>query len=174
MATTCELIAKNVLTSTATDIDFTSIPATYDDLWLLVSARTDNAGQIYGSKRIRVGNGSIDTGNNYSWRYLEGNGASATSGATSNTSFLFTGGATGATATANTFSSMELYIPNYAGSANKSMSLTMVQETNGSTAYMEAVAGIWSSGSAITHLRIYTLENFVSGTSAYLYGITKA
>lgn len=170
MATTCKLIAKNVLTSTATDIDFTSIPATYDDLLIVASTRTDNSGQTYGTQRLRL---NSDTGSNYSYRFLEGNGAAATSG-NSSTSFVFLGAAAGATATSSTFASLEIYIPNYAGSTNKSMSITNCHETNATTAYIDAVAALWSNTNAITAVKIYTPENFQSGSSFFLYGITKA
>ena len=44
MATTCKLIAKTTLGSDAAEIDFTSIPATYTDLYLVTSIRgTRNA-----------------------------------------------------------------------------------------------------------------------------------
>lgn len=170
MATTCELIAKNVLSSTATDIDFTSIPGTYTDLLLVASTRTDLSGQIYGTQRLRI-NG--DTGSNYSYRFLEGNGANVSSG-NSTTSYIFLGVATGATATASTFASLEIYIPNYAGSTNKSLSVSNTHETNGTTAYIDAIAGLWSSTNAITSLKVYSTENFQSGSSFFLYGITRS
>jgi hypothetical protein len=69
-----------------------------------------------------------------------------------------------------------MYVPNYAGSTNKSMSSTGVQETNASGADMGAAASLWSSTDAITQIQILPLTgpNFVSGSSFYLYGITKA
>ena len=172
MATTCELIAKNVLTGTAADVTFSTIPATYDDLWLVCSIRSNRAA-LEAAMGLRV-NG--DTGNNYSWRRLQGSGSAASSSSGSSQSDIFIGAAAANTSTADTFSSLEIYIPNYAGSTNKSVSSTNCHETNGSQAFITAVAGLWSSGSAITSVTVRDADsaNFIADSSFYLYGIKKA
>lgn len=172
MATTCKLIAKTTLGSSAANIEFTSIPSTYTDLLLVCSVRSDRASNAVDNVKIRFNGAAND--NNLSVRYLYGDGASATSFTLS--SFAYIGNAPASTATSNTFSSNECYIPNYAGSTNKSFSATGVQETNGTTAYIDAIAGLWSDTSAITAVRIFPANgsNFVTNSSAFLYGITKA
>jgi hypothetical protein len=168
MATTCKLIAKATLGSDAAEIDFTSIPATYTDLLLVASLRSaDTDGDDDAGLKINA----VST--NRSYRILRGNGAAA---ASFNNTTDFIGTMPAATSTADSFSSFEIYIPNYAGSTNKSLSATAVQETNGTTAYMFAFAGLWSSTSAITQLTLYSRSalNLKTGSSAFLYGITKA
>lgn len=171
MATTYELIAKTTLGSAAANIEFTSIPGTYTDLYLVTSLRSAKATDTWDGSRIRL-NGV--TTSSYSYRSLSGNGSAASSLSGSTTS-IFYGYTTSAGATASTFSSGEVYIPNYAGSTNKSLSTTQVHETNASTAYIEALAALFSSTNAITSITIYADGgNLVAGSSAFLYGITKA
>ena len=165
MATTCKLIQKIVLGSNAADITFSDIPSTYTDLYIVASARTtrNDAGVL----ALRF-NGST-TG--YSNRFLEGNGSSAASYTDTDAIIVC-----GATSTSNTFGSVEIYIPNYAGSTNKSASITSVQETNASGAFIRAHAFLWSNTAAITSVKIQdnTSTNIVSGSAFFLYGITKA
>lgn len=173
MATTYELIASQTLASAAASIDFTSIPGTFDDLLLVCSLRGSRTDITFDQQRIRL-NG--DTGSNYSTRFLYGNGSTAVSSAdASNSAGLYVGYHPSSTATANTFGNSEVYIPNYAGSTNKTANITAIHETNASTAYAWVSADIWASASAITSMSIYTGSgNLVAGSSAYLYGITRA
>ncbi len=77
---------------------------------------------------------------------------------------------------ASTFASTEVYIPNYAGSTNKSYAVDQVQETNGTTAYMNLLAGLWSNTAAITSIKIEgrdTTITMVQHSTATLYGISR-
>lgn len=174
METTCKLIAKNVLGSDTATVTFSSIPGTgYTDLMLLCSSRTDRGNN--GDAIVLQFN--ADTGNNYSTRTLYGTGSSAVSATyTSQSGIYLVQAATGNNDTASTFGNSEAYIPNYAGSTNKSVSHTGVTENNATAAYMSADAGLWSSTAAITSLLVkpFNGTNFKSGSSFYLYGITKA
>jgi hypothetical protein len=157
----------------AASIDFTNIPTTYTDLCLKLSARTNNTGV-----RVRF-NG--DTGTNYSWRRLNGNGAAAfsdsntTYGSPYNTFVYWSMHSTTAD-TANTFGNGEMYIPNAFGSTYKSVSADSVQETNASTAYMAMQSGLWSSTTAINQITLTpdtaTSPLFQQYSSASLYGIS--
>ena len=177
MATTCKLIAKQTLTGTASSISFANIPGTYTDLLLVFSGRTDYSGGLNGGVQdivVRVNN---DSGNNYSFRVLYGQTSTAGSFSGSSVSSVHFGNAPTANSTASTFCSNELYIPNYAGSTNKSMSLTAVRENNSTFGDVRAIAGLWSSTAAITRVDVitdYPSGSLVSGSSAFLYGITKA
>jgi hypothetical protein len=164
MATTYTLISKNVLSSNSTSISFTSIPNTYTDLLVKVSARSDIS-EIYGNALLRF-NGSSS---NYSIKALQGSGSGASSYSTTQIEFMQVGNS----ATSNTFGSAEIYIPNYAGSNYKSVSLDSVGENNATTAYARLTAGLWSDTSAITSINITPLDttNWLSGSSFYLYGI---
>jgi hypothetical protein len=168
-----KLIAKNVLGSSASNVEFTSIPGTgYTDLLLVISARSDRSG--FDSDLIEMTFNSSTTG--YSWRQLYGNGSSAASYSYT-TAYVSGGRCTGAASTSSTFGNSECYIPNYAGSTNKSISMTGVGETNATTAGMDAVAGLWSNTAAITSIKLTASGSgvtFASGSSFFLFGISKA
>jgi hypothetical protein len=153
----------------ASNIEFTGIPATYTDLMILVSSRTANVSLVDG---LIVTPNSATSG--FSWRRLAGDGASAFSG--SGTSALEVALINGANNTASTFANSAVYIPNYAGSNNKSFSTDSVGETNGSSVYMGFYATLWSNTAAITSLKLTTGSgtNFVQYSTATLYGISKS
>jgi hypothetical protein len=75
--------------------------------------------------------------------------------------------------TASSFSSGEIYIPNYAGSTNKSYSIDSVTEQNATGALAELIAGLWSQTAAITQITLSS-SNFQQYSTAYLYGVSNA
>jgi hypothetical protein len=150
-----------------TNIDFTSIPATYTDLLLKLSGRSSRSGTEMEEFRLTFnGNGS-----NYSERQLRGNGTTAVVQAFSGASIQQLG-QPAATASASVFGNWDIYIPNYAGSNNKSHLLDGVTENNASAAYAYLEAGLWADTAAITSIRI-TAGSYlaVEHTTATLYGI---
>jgi hypothetical protein len=165
MANTYTLIASNTVGSGgASSIDFTSIPSTYTDLCLKVSTRQSSA-TIDGILYISF-NGSTSSFTN---KYLEGLGSgSPSSGALAR----FSGVSTGASATSNTFANNDIYIPNYAGSNNKSFSSDAVTENNATAADAYLLANLWSNTAAINQITLTPLSGtFVQYSTAYLYGI---
>ena len=169
MATTYTLISSvTVGSGGASTMDFTSIPSTYTDLCVKVSARgTGSYDEMY------VGISFNGSTSNLTSRVLYGSGASA--GSFSDTKIY--GPVSANNTTANTFGSWECYVPNYAGSTNKSVSLDSVAETNGTSIDSYLTAGLWSNTAAITSISLYdafTLNNFAQYSTAYLYGISNA
>ena len=169
MATTMKLIAKNVLGSDTASVTFSSIVGTYTDLLLVISARTDRASD---SDPVKIQFNATGSDTNHSCRVLQGSGTDAVSATESR---INAGIVAGNNATANTFGIAEAYIPNYAGSTKKSVSAGGAGENNG-TAFMNVVAGLWDSTSAITEIKVLPVfgTNLKSGSSFFLYGITKA
>lgn len=158
------------------NITFSAIPQTYTDLLIKYSLRNSS-----GSIDAQLFYFNNDTNPNYSMRILIGDGSNAP-GSFTNTSYLsqynnwsiFFINPSGATA--NTFSTTDVYIPNYSSSTvNKSVSTDNVTENNGTTAYQSIGAGIWKSNSPITSITITSPlgGTFVQNSSATLYGITK-
>ena len=172
MPATYTLISSNVLSSSAASITFSSIPATYTDLVLRISSRI-SVGAIDWPLSLRF-NG--DTASNYSNTNLYWSGPS--SGRFSNqTSATRVLGSTGSNATANTFGSIEIYIPSYTVSQNKPFGSFGAPETNGTTFDdgTQAYAGLWRNTAAITSILVsQDGSGFVSGSSFYLYGISNA
>ena len=169
MANTFELIASSTVGSGgAASIDFTSIPSTYTDLDIYLSARQSRS-ELVSNTRIEFNGSSA----NLSCRYLQGTGSAAVS--SSSASYLFAASPAN-TATANTFGNSFIYIPNYAGSTYKSVSWDAVTETNATGAEAYLVAGLWSNTAAITSVKLLSLssDNFMQYSTAYLYGVKNA
>jgi hypothetical protein len=167
MANTYTLIEAQTLASSAASVTFSSIPATYTDLVLRVSARTSTAGISDVSPFVTNVGGTA-----YSYIYLMGNGSTATS-ALSATRADFAGYSVGDTATASTFSNVEIYIPSYTAAQNKPVSVFAVNETNAATAGMRVYAELLSSTTAISSITLtgQSSSNYLTGSSFYLYGI---
>ena len=173
MANTMVAIATTTVGSGgATSIEFTSIPQTYTDLCLKFSLRNNNTGLTYDEMKLTF-NGSGGTA--YSERVLYGTGAATGSASRSSQPYNQYGIVNSDGATASTFGNGEIYIPNYAGSNNKSYSLDSVQETNATTAYIYLDAGIWASASAITQITLAPVNGstpkYMQYSTATLYGI---
>jgi hypothetical protein len=159
------LLERTELNASAASVTFANIPQTgYTDLKIVQSARISTGSQA--SSTIRF-NG-ITTG--YSSRYLLGAGSAGTASGTSTEIFVDT--PADSTYTANSFSNSEIYIPNYAGSTNKSLSVDIVNETNGTVVTQLLVAGLWSNTAAINSIQIVAgAGSFVAGSTFSLYGI---
>jgi hypothetical protein len=165
-----KLIESKTLATAAASIEFTSIPQDATDLVVLGSVRSTRTGQLLDNFNITF-NGSSS---GYSERLLYGANGSTGSLSNSGTKFIFLAYATTADSTSNTFSNFQIYIPNYAGSTNKSVSSESVTEnnaTNGGT--MGITAGLWSNTSAISSITIGSDFNLVAGTVISLYKVTK-
>lgn len=167
MATTYKLISSvTVGAGGASSITFSSIPGTYTDLCILSSVRNTSAGSA-----LNMRFNSSSTG--YSDKYLEGNGASASSGSNAGGgSYALAGDIASSSTTASTFANSMTYIPNYASSNYKSVSADAVTENNGTTAYTDLYASLWSNTSAITQIDMFPNANtFAQYSTFYLYGI---
>jgi hypothetical protein len=149
-------------------IDFTSIPATYTDFLVKVSARGTTTAALGGNYYAIALNGSATS---KTQRYLQGDGSGAGSGSSSS----FTTYMTPSDYTASSFSNAEVYVPNYAGSTNKSMSVDVVTETNATAALMAFYAQLWSNTAAITQITLTANAGlFAQYSTASLYGILKS
>jgi hypothetical protein len=177
---TMTLISSNTVGSGgATSVTFSSIPATYTDLKLVMSVRT-NIAEVRSVLGIVI-NGDT-TGANYSYRLLYGVGASTVgSAAGPGASFGYVFYVDAANATASTFGNTELYIPNYTASINKSISNDGVAESNDTTNSGIAMNNAyWNSTAAITSISLLTQTSgvasgaFVQYSTFYLYGISKS
>lgn len=149
----------------ASSVTFSGIPQTgYTDLVVKCSFRT-SADNITAELSLN----GVKT--NMTQRYLQGTGSAASSGNSTAINVL----EDPSTATASTFASADIYIPNYTSSDYKSISIDTVTEKNATDAYSRLVAGLWSSTAAITSigLNCSASGNFVQYSTFYLYGVAK-
>jgi hypothetical protein len=165
MANTYTLIASNTVGSGGVaSVTFSSIPSTYTDLLIKTTTRGASGGVGYDNMSFN------SSSSNFTIIQLQGNGANAFSAsATSGRGGTYDA----STDTASTFSSNDIYIPNYASSNYKSYSVDAVNETNATTTYATLIAGLWSSTAAITSISFSTSGsvNYVQYSTFYLYGI---
>jgi hypothetical protein len=171
---TYTLISSNVLTASAASVTFSSIPATYTDLVLRISARSSTFQQAVD---VTFNGDTPASGTSYSFVYLRGNGSAASSSLTGSTSSVnVVGGQDQSNYTANTFSNFEFYIPNYNSTSNKPVSsFTAAENNNATTWFINTVAGLYRNATALTSILLTpTSGNFASTSSFYLYGISNA
>ena len=161
---TYSTIATTTLASAAASYTFSSIPTTYTDLILVLNGSFDTFNNV----RFQVGNGSVDTGSNYSATRLLGDGSAASSDRISNT----TGGYI---ITINTNQVMGLvHFQNY---SNTTTYKTMLARGGapGTSDYVSANVNLWRSTSAINTIKIYPNSgNMNTGMTLTLYGIAAA
>ena len=162
-------IATQTVGTAAAAITFSSIPSTYTDLVLtLTPLMTSGGNGMY----IYVGNGSVDTGTNYSNTILMGNGSSANSTRASNISGISIAGWYAGISASNTL--QQVSIMNY---ANSSTYKTILSQNSDVALNAESVVGTWRSTSSINTIKLQsngTGNLFLTGTVATLYGIKAA
>jgi hypothetical protein len=170
MAATYEPIASQTLGSDTATVTFSGIPSTYTDLVLVADTKRTVAGTGGTDLNVRVGNGTADTGSNYSSTYLQGNGSSAGSGRqSSQSSFGYTGSAQ--TSAASTGISV-LHFMSY---ANTNVYKTVLVSVAVPVEFARRVVNLWRSTSAIDIIEIYGASGSIkAGSVLSLYGIKAA
>ena len=162
---TFTLIEGKTLGATTSAITFSSIPSTYTDLKMVVSARKNSSGTD--AFYVTV-NGSVSATSN---RYADGTGSSTRSG-TANTYQIL---AVGSDSAANIFGSGEMYIPNYATSFTKIIVCDSTTESTGTESYIGMNTSICSTTTAITSITLTPVGgSFVASSTFYLYGINNS
>lgn len=157
-------IYSQTLTSTATSITFSDIPTTFTDLVLAISIIPSGAGL---SPQIRV-NG--DSGSNYSYTTLYGNGTSALSarGSGNNTTYLYYANSP----TSGTTAQYNVQFQNYSNATTFKTMLHKLSVT-GIESTLQCV--LWRNTSPITSIQIFTsASSFASGSTFTIYGIKAA
>ena len=168
MAITYEPIATTTLGSAAASYTFTSIPSTFTDLVLVATGKVD----VASTTKLNVGNGSIDTGSNYSWTVLSGTGSAANSYRES--SVTFTQNERYANWDATNTSTTIIQLQNY---ANTTTYKTWLSRGNNAATGVDVIVGLWRSTSAIDQIQIgatNATRNLAAGTTITLYGIASA
>lgn len=158
-----------ITTTNVTGIEFLNIPQTFTDLVVKASIRSA------GASVDALGLVLNATYSGYSRTALWGNGSNAQSNRASYRDVMeyFNSG----DSTANVFSSVDITIPNYRSTTQKSAVIEGVSENNGTTAYTYLTAFLQNITTAITQVRLdssRTASAFAVGSTATLYGTLKA
>jgi hypothetical protein len=121
-------------------------------------------GAIY----MRVGNGSVDTGTNYSFTFLFGTGSSVTTGRASNRNEAII-----ARTTNSLIGNGITHLMNYSNTTTHKTILSRGNTANGITI---AMVNLWRSTSAINVITMLDEQggNFIAGSTFTLYGIAAA
>jgi len=163
--TTYEPIATTTL-SGVSSYTFNSISGSYTDLILIGSINgVSSAADIW----YRVGNGSVDTGSNYSWTWVSGFSSTTESSRASSNSKLYIDG-WGTIGTGNSI--LRTSINNY---SNTTTFKTLLVQRTDAAKEANAQVGLWRSTAAINTIQLgLDSGTFNSGTVLTLYGIAAA
>lgn len=150
--------------TTTSTVVFSSIPSTYRHLQL----RANAAGSAAANITIRF-NG--DTGSNYNYHFLEGNGATASAGGGAGSIAYIVGPVV--TNTASSYTGMVIDVLDYKDT-NKNTTLRSLSgaDLNGSSNWLTFSSGVWFNTTAINSITI-TLGSgtFAANSHWALYGI---
>lgn len=167
MASTYTPIATTTLGSSSATITFSSIPATYTDLILVIgSMQTTSDSYIY----MQFNTDTIN--NNYSMTNLLGDGSSASSGRANGSDSTVQRIIGYGRSASNTPSQMNLSINNYSNTTTYKTWLNRAAATN-VAAYSNV--GLWRSTAAINQIVLTpNAGSFSTGSTFTLYGIQAA
>lgn len=173
-----KIFATTVGSGGAASIDFQNIPDTFDDLLILGSFRSTGTEEVNPPMgRLEMIINNTTTGNLYTVRLFYGTGtAVGTAGGVSANRNFYSGSASSSNSTANTFSNVSYYLPNYTSSTNKNFTINSVSENNGSGVDNSMTSGIWGSSAVINRitLKMYSGTSLAQHSTAKIYGIKKA
>jgi hypothetical protein len=153
-------------------IDFTNIPSVYKNLQIraiLRSTRSENSdGPLF-----RLGNGSVDTGSNYSWHFLKGDGSAVSANSLATQSTLILGDMPAASRTSGVFGAFVVDILDYQNTNKYKTTRALNGYDSNGAGDLRFVSGLWQSTSAINTIKIYPEvgPNFAQYSSFSLYGI---
>jgi hypothetical protein len=162
-----------ITVGTATNsVTFTNIPQGYTDLVLVTSVGSNNPVEIM---VFQVGNGSVDTGSNYSTTYILGNGSTASSGRFSNLTYGALDRNLGVTTTTGGLNTITHFM-NYSNTTTNKTILSRANQVDATYNGAEAMVNLWRSTVAINTLKAFITNGvlFNVGSTFSLYGIANA
>jgi hypothetical protein len=170
MANTYTLISSNTLSATTASVTFSSIPQTYNDLVLKVSARADT---VDTNVNIYIQFNGNTTGSNYNGLQYGYYSANNNYNEVFNRNQMDYGlWASGANILTNMFAANEVYIPNYTSSMLKVLGAQGIIENNSSSGWALMTSSEWRQTAAVTSILMQPYSgNFLAGSTFWLYGI---
>jgi hypothetical protein len=165
---TYEAIATAVGTGSSTSITFSSIPSTYTDLVLVCNVIVPSSSSI----AIQF---NSDTGNNYSYTVLDGDGTTASSNRQTNVNVINLAGWSSNLGSTTNPSPILCSINNYSNSTTYKTALVRSAAYGTSSSCVDAFVGTWRNTSIITSIRVFSSSANLATTSTFsLYGIKAA
>ena len=177
------LLERIELNASAASVTFSNIPQSgYTDLKIVMSLRstdTSSNSGYYDALLTRFNNST----SNYSGREIYAYQNTPYSGTLTTATSTIAGGTWGrltgvgvnnsnSSATASTFTSIDLYLPNYTSSNYKSYSLDLAEEQNASYSTLGMTAGLWSDTTAISTIAFALKDgSFTQYSTFSLYGL---
>jgi hypothetical protein len=163
-------LATQTLSSSAATITFSSIPQGYTDLVLVFQCAASSANMNFD---IRVGNGTVDSGSNYSGTYLVGASGGASSSRLSNQDLMRTGQNCFIRTSGDVFQCISQFM-NYSNTTTNKTVIHRLGNANQST--VESSVSLYSNTAAINIITIgsFSGATMAAGTTASLYGIAAA
>ena len=162
-----ESIATTTLSSSGT-VTFSSIPQTFKHLQIRINAR-DVSGFSDCILQMRF---NSDTGGNYGYHWLYGNGASVSAYQFTANSVLSAGYLGGGGAAANIFGSAVIDIFDYSNTNKYKTTRSLVGIDRNGSGWMGLFSGYWASTSGISTILLQSDNgSFGANSSFALYGI---
>jgi hypothetical protein len=165
------LIQRVTATGGEASLSFTSIPQTYKHLQIRGIARDTQAVSYLIPINMTF---NSDSGTNYAWHRLEGNGSTVGASGTGSTNYVYLATSSiGDSATASIYGSTLVDIQDYASTTKyKTARALSAADKNGAGGYMTLVSGLWMNTNAITSITLTSGGTaFKSGSTFALYGM---
>ena len=151
-------------------VSFTSIPSTYKHLQIRAMSKTSTTATSNTGWILRF---NSDTGSNYAWHQIYGNGSVAGAQQSSSTDKIYIGYIAANVSSTNMFGGTILDLLDYANTnKNKTVRALSGTDRNGS-GFINLDSGGWFSTSAVNRIDLTDWEggNFMEFSSFALYGI---
>jgi hypothetical protein len=165
-----ELISTTTLGTATPSVTFSSLgdySSTYKHLQVRWVARSSNATAGVGVFSRLNG----DSGSNYFWHYLSGNGSAVSSSNSGSTTRALTGVAAAASSTSDAFGAGVIDLLDTYATKNKTFR-TLTGNQSSSFTRVELESALWNNTASVTSWEVICESgNFVAGSRFSIYGI---
>jgi hypothetical protein len=171
-----EAIKTTYLEANAANVEWTSIPSTYENLSISISARTTGTSQKSIELQLGTGGGAVDTGLNYSTNvmyFIATTAYGSNTAADTKMMFYYFLPATNSVSEAYGTATIDLY--DYANT-NKNTQIGSCEGKSG--AYAQRVGmtmGTWNNTGAVDRIKLTgQTDDFARGSVFTLYGVNSS
>lgn len=165
------IYTRTLTTSGVTQVNFANIPQTFTDLKVLASVRDGRTDAQFANVAVRFNGSGSSIYSNMNIAATANTGYSDSFG--TQDAFYYNFYAAGAIAATNSFSNVDMYIPNYISSGFKQCIIDNAVDVNSSTEGLLVLnAGLYRSNAPITSITFFAQNvAFAQNTTFTLYGI---